>query len=57
MESILDLATPIADSFLEPRGKNANGWGTGTLMPMLPTSASFMKRRAMPPSRVNMQAE
>jgi len=57
MESILDLATPKADSFLDPNGKNAKGWGTGTLMPMLPTSASFINRRATPPSRVNMQAE
>ena len=40
--------------FQPPNEKYAIGTGIGTLMPIIPTSTSFWKRRAAPPSLVKM---
>ena len=39
---------------IDRRGRHVNGTGTGTLMPIIPTSTSFWKRRAAPPSLVKI---
>ena len=48
------LVSPNSESFQPPKEKVATGTGIGTLMPIMPTSTSFWKRRAAPPSLVKI---
>lgn len=57
MEAIRDLAPPMKEFLLEPRGKKAYGCGTPILIPTLPTFTSLANLRAVFPLSVKMHAE
>ena len=46
--------SPNSDAFQPPKEKYPTGTGTGTLMPIMPTSTSCWNRRAAPPSLVKI---